>query len=170
MEKFYFSDEDSTTCYPLSYHLESADKHEKEITLVEAIPDNNTTDFVWCHMFEAVEKCDCSKKFCNEYKSKSGRGRCENKGKLFMHGDRITFKVDTGEILKWVDYPSENCPVCGSTEARVLTKSTEEGMVYDGEKAICKKCDHPGTVSVEDSECADIIWMHEDDDQPNTDF
>lgn len=94
MEKLYFIDEDSNHCYSLQQHLEEADNSDTEITLIEAIPDDGTADFIWCHVHEAVEKCDCTKKLCKDYHSKSGRGKCDNKGKLYLHGERVTFKTN----------------------------------------------------------------------------
>lgn len=59
---------------------------------------------------------------------------------------------------RWVPWPAPKCPNCGSTSAKVCTLSDDENEVFDGEPAECKDCGHDGYVSVEDSECADIIW------------
>lgn len=73
-EKFYFKNEDATNCYPLEYHLKEAkDDVLKEITLTEAIPDDGTEDYVWCQIYDCVQKSDCSKSVCPRYESKSGR-------------------------------------------------------------------------------------------------
>lgn len=94
-EKLYFRTIDDTACYPLKTHLEDAQYEELEkITLVEAIPDDGTVAFVWCMEYaDSVEKNECSKKHCIYYKSKSGRGKCQNKGNLFLHGEEVTFDV-----------------------------------------------------------------------------
>ncbi len=94
-EKLYFKNIDSTTCCSLSDMLDEArcDGLEK-ITLVEAVPDDGTTDMIWCtHEGECVEKSDCKKSLCSYYSSKSGRGVCENRGSLYLHGEEITFDV-----------------------------------------------------------------------------
>lgn len=70
----------------------------------------------------------------------------------------VTIFADLKSFLKWVDYPSEDCPVCKSNEAEVRTKSSKDNIIYDNEKARCKKCGHTGYVVVEDSECADVVW------------
>lgn len=59
---------------------------------------------------------------------------------------------------KWVQYDSEECPKCKTRTANVLTRSTEDNLIYDGEEARCFTCQHTGVVSVEDSECADVVW------------
>lgn len=59
---------------------------------------------------------------------------------------------------KWVQYDSEECPKCKTRTAHVLTRSTEDNLIYDGEEARCFTCQHTGVVSVEDSECADVVW------------
>lgn len=70
----------------------------------------------------------------------------------------------------WVHYSCSECPVCGSQASEVYSRSKQEGFVYDGEAVKCENCDHTGYISVEDSECADVIWDNEDADQTNTDF
>jgi hypothetical protein len=94
-EKLYFKDTDDTFCTSLQSRLEDARYEElKTITLVEAIPDDGTNDFVWCtHYMDCLEKNECKKSICQHYSSKSGRGKCENKGNLYLHGEEITFDV-----------------------------------------------------------------------------
>lgn len=94
-EKLYFKSVDDTICSSLESHLEDAiDEELKEITLIEAIPDNDNVNYIWCtHHGEVMERSDCKKSICSYYESKSGRGKCKNKGNFFMHGDEVTFKV-----------------------------------------------------------------------------
>jgi len=100
-EKLYFQSEDSTTCEPLDSLLDDA-RFEglEEITVIEAIPDNNTSDHVWCTQYgEVTEKSDCKKSVCRCYESKSGRGKCSNRGNLYLYGEEVTFKVDQSSDL-----------------------------------------------------------------------
>ena len=94
-EKLYFRSIDDTTCHPLEWHLDDARDEELEtIKLVEAIPDNDTKDYVWCTHYENVEeKSLCSKMNCPAYTSKSGRGVCELRGKLYEHGNEVVFNA-----------------------------------------------------------------------------
>lgn len=96
MKKLYFKSIDDTTCHSLESHLDDArDEELSEITLVEAIPDNDNPDFIWCtHYGEVAEKDQCKKTFCPHYSSKSGRGKCEHRGNLYSHGDEVTFKIE----------------------------------------------------------------------------
>lgn len=91
MKKLYFLDIDSTNCYPLEdYTEEELDDNNRE--LVEAIPDNDNKDFVWCTYYgEVAQREDCKKSECPYYTSKSGRGVCSNRGKLYKHGETIKF-------------------------------------------------------------------------------
>jgi hypothetical protein len=94
-EKLYFRSIDDTTCYSLETHFEDArDEELTKIKLVEAIPDDGTNDVVWCtHYVECVDKDQCKKTFCEHYSSKSGRGVCEHRGNLYLHGEEVTFDV-----------------------------------------------------------------------------
>ncbi len=96
MSKLYFKSIDDIKCHSLEYHIEDARQEElQEITLVEAIPDKETKDYVWCSHYENVEeKSLCIKMNCPAYTSKSGRGVCEHRGKLYTHGEEVTFKVE----------------------------------------------------------------------------
>lgn len=72
------------------------------------------------------------------------------------------------EVQKeWKRYDGAVCLKCGSTP-EVLTKSTKNDWVYDGEKARCPECGLEGQVET-DGECADIYWDddidEEDDDE-----
>jgi hypothetical protein len=95
IEKLYFLNIDDTNCHSLSDRLNDArlDGLEK-VTLIEAIPDNGTSGFIWCIQHgECVERQNCKKALCSYYESKSGRGVCSNRGKLYLHGDEVTFDV-----------------------------------------------------------------------------
>jgi hypothetical protein len=51
-------------------------------------------DIVWCTFHqECIEKDQCKKNYCEQYSSKSGRGVCESRGKLFLHGEEVEFDV-----------------------------------------------------------------------------
>lgn len=101
-EKLYFKSIDHTTCHSLEWHLEDAKLEDlQEITLVEAIPDNDNPDYVWCTHYEnAEEKNQCRKSFCPGYESKSGRGVCEHRGNLYCHGNEVKFDVPICSKLK----------------------------------------------------------------------
>lgn len=94
-DKLYFKSIDGTNCYLLEDHLKDARLEGiAEVTLIEALPDDGTTDFIWCtHYGECVELHLCKKSECPYYESKSGRGRCNNKGHLYLHGEEVTFQV-----------------------------------------------------------------------------
>ena len=66
-----------------------------EVTVIEAIPDNETADMIWCsHHGECGEKSECRKSICPQYESKSGRGACKHRAKLYRHGEEKTFKIE----------------------------------------------------------------------------
>lgn len=92
-DKYYFINEDAESCYPLSFHIELA-KHEnlETIELIEAIPDFDNPDFIWCSFVgEAGEKTECNKT-CDEYIPVKGKG-CKHKGKLYEYGEKVKFIV-----------------------------------------------------------------------------
>lgn len=95
-DKLYFRDEDDTICRPLSERLADAKAEDlKTITLFEAVRDKDTKDIIFCsHYGDCVEKSDCNKSICPDYESNSGRGVCSNRGKLYCHGEKITFNVE----------------------------------------------------------------------------
>lgn len=95
-KKLYFQDIGSTFCYPLEDHLKEAKEEGlTSVMLVEAIPDDGTSGHIWCmHYGDTVEKHECKKADCSSYSSKSGRGVCENRGDLYLHGETVEFKVD----------------------------------------------------------------------------
>jgi len=61
---------------------------------------------------------------------------------------------------EWKLFPHSDCPICGG-EAEVLTESTLERIVFDEDEVRCTDCGLSGFISVEDSECADIVWDEE---------
>lgn len=95
-EKLYFRFEDDTTCRPLNWHLDDArDEELVEVTLIEAVPDNDNPDYIFCgYHGEVGERSLCTKYGCPTYTSKSGRGVCQHRGRLFEYGEKITFKVE----------------------------------------------------------------------------
>ncbi len=94
-KKLYFKSIDDTFCTSLEKHIEEAKLEElKTITLVEAIPDFSNSEYIWCgHQGEIGEREECKKSICEFYSSKSGRGICEHRGKLYQHGEEVTFDV-----------------------------------------------------------------------------
>ncbi len=94
-KKYYFESIDDTICYELSYHVINAkDEGLQEITLVEAVPDTETKDFIWCSEHaEVTERNMCRKVECESYTSKSGRGVCSHRGKLFLHGEEVKIQI-----------------------------------------------------------------------------
>ena len=95
-KKLYFENEDATLCMPLQTFIEDA-KYDgrKEITLIEAIPDDGTTDMIFCSLAgEVCERGECTKRNCPTYTpNKSGRGVCLNRGRLYLHGEKVTIKI-----------------------------------------------------------------------------
>lgn len=98
-KKKYFRNIDDTFCQSLEDIFADARYDElEEIIVLEAIPDNDSSGYIWCtHQGEVTEKSDCRKSICPWYSSKSGRGKCESKGQLYMHGEQIKFKVPENE-------------------------------------------------------------------------
>ena len=92
-KKFYFENEDSEICYPLSYHIENAKEEGlKEIELFEAT-DTFSKDIVWCAELGATsEKSDCNKN-CPYYKTPTKGRICDFRGKLMECGEKIKFNV-----------------------------------------------------------------------------
>ena len=88
--KLYFKSEDDVRCSPLEDFINEAKCDGlKEITLIEAIPDN---DGIWClYSGESTERGDCKKSVCSYYESKSGRGICKHRGQLYYHGNKVVF-------------------------------------------------------------------------------
>lgn len=93
--KLYFLNEDDDSCYTLEERLNDAAFEGLEtITLLEAVPDNDNPDYIWCgHESSVGERSGCKKSNCINYKSKSGRGVCEHRGNLYSHGEEVKFEV-----------------------------------------------------------------------------
>jgi hypothetical protein len=84
-------------CYDLEHHITDAIQDElDEIELYGAIPDKHTKDVRYCVFHaECVESSFCKKSQCKDYEpNKSGRGTCKHRGKLYLHGEKVNFKVD----------------------------------------------------------------------------
>lgn len=94
-EKLYFRNSNAEICYDLDSHIRDAKNQGlKEVTLLEAELDKDDKCYFWCTIYEVVDRCECTKKSCQKYSSKSGRGVCENRGKLYTHGTEVTFKIN----------------------------------------------------------------------------
>jgi len=95
IEKLYFRNIAHTDCFSLSKHKEEAKKEGLEkITLVEAVPDTENPNHVFCkHFAEITKKKCCNKSNCYSYISKSGRGTCDKRGVVFRYGNELTFKI-----------------------------------------------------------------------------
>jgi hypothetical protein len=98
-EKLYFKSIDDNFCSSLESHIADAISEDlDEITLIEAIPDNDNLDYIWCtHVGEVTERSDCKKSVCHFYETKSGRGKCKNRGSFFMHGEEVKFQIPLKE-------------------------------------------------------------------------
>lgn len=93
-DKFYFKSIDSEICYTLQSHIiEAKEEGLEEVTLFEAI-ETKVEGIVWCGLLDvSLEKSECNKKECDSYNSISGRGVCSYRGKLYEHGEEVTFKI-----------------------------------------------------------------------------
>lgn len=95
--KLYFKSIDDIFCEPIEGILDEA-KFEglSTITVLEADPDFDNKDYIWCtHYGEVGERSSCKKAVCPYYESKSGRGKCSNRGYLYSHGKEVTFDVES---------------------------------------------------------------------------
>lgn len=75
--KKYFKIEDDEHCFPLDYHIETAEPEEKEIILYEAKMEVGEPYF-WCSVHDLVGEVGegCGKE-CEHYKPRNGKsGRC----------------------------------------------------------------------------------------------
>lgn len=95
-EQFYFRNEDAEHAYPLSHFIEKAKEEGlKEITIIEAIPDNDNKDYIYCKLAgEVGDRSECCKNQCDSYKSKSGKGVCVHRGRLCGFGEEQKIKVE----------------------------------------------------------------------------
>ena len=91
-QKLYFLDTSSERCYPLGrFSFETLEEVSYE--LYEAIPDDNIKDFIFCSLYGQVGDIEfCKKSQCKDYTSKSGRGVCSYRGKLFEKGEKVNVK------------------------------------------------------------------------------
>jgi len=93
--KLYFRNEDSTNVETIEDILHDARLDElTEVSVLEADLDNDTSEYIWCQLYDCVERSNCKKSLCSSYESASGRGKCKNKGNLYFHGNEVTFKVE----------------------------------------------------------------------------
>lgn len=93
-EKLYFTSIDDTFCVILE-DLSKDELEEMDFELIEAIPDNNNPEYIWCtHFGEVGERSECKKSECNAYKSNSGRGKCLHRGNLYQHGEKVNVKEE----------------------------------------------------------------------------
>lgn len=94
-KKLYFKSINDTVCLSLESHLQDAKLEELDkITLIEAVPDHNNPDYIFCvHEGEIGERQGCKKSICSLYSSKSGRGTCKHRGRLFQHGNKVEFDI-----------------------------------------------------------------------------
>ena len=91
-KKLYFLDSSSELCHSLDYFdLEELEEVDYEIH--EAIPDNDNKCYVFCSLEGTVgDRETCKKSQCRGYTSKSGRGVCSHRGKLFEFGEKVNVK------------------------------------------------------------------------------
>lgn len=95
-EQLYFRTEDSETCHSLEYHLDDARAEGlTEITLLKAEKPPHDYGYVWCSLWDAVEHDQCGKRQCDSWKPRrDGKRGCEHKGRICVHGESETFKVE----------------------------------------------------------------------------
>jgi len=95
-KKLFFKSIDDTFCYSLEQHLIEAKEEELDkVKLIEALPDFDNKEYIWCTYFgEVGERSECKKIYCEKYKAnKSGKGTCIHRGKFFIHGKEFEFSV-----------------------------------------------------------------------------
>ena len=92
-EKLYFLDTSSDLCHPLDY-FDLEELEEVDYELYKAIPCNDWGSYyVFCSLDrEITEREFCKKSQCKDYTSKSGRGVCSHRGKLFEFGEKVNVK------------------------------------------------------------------------------
>lgn len=95
IKKLYFQSIDHTVCSSLESHFDDARDNElTKIKLIEAIPDKDNPNYIWCaHELEIESRQECKKAICPFYSSKSGRGVCEHRGILHQFGEEVEFDV-----------------------------------------------------------------------------
>lgn len=100
-EQLYFKSIDDTLCAPLDGYINDARiEGLSEITLVEAIPDPNNPDYIWCTWNgDVIHRTECKKSQCSYYEAnKSGRGTCIHRGMLYNHGKEVKFIVNESPL------------------------------------------------------------------------
>lgn len=94
-EVLFFENEDATSCHPLDHFISMVKSDGlKEISILEAIPDFRNEDHVWCgYVDAATERNECNKSSCDAWIK--GKGNvCDNRGRLYSHGEKVTLKLD----------------------------------------------------------------------------
>lgn len=101
-QTLYFESIDANTCQDLEYFMRDARLDDlKKIKLIEAVPDFDNSEYIWCsHEGEVTERFMCKKSECAYYSSKSGRGVCEHRGRLYQHGEEVEFEVKKNVVTK----------------------------------------------------------------------
>lgn len=99
--KLYFTNEDSSNCYPLEDYINPAKEDGvSEIELIEAVEDYNIKEFCWCtYLGDCVERCECSKKVCDMYEKPAKGNTCANRGQFYSFGEKVKFDVETGKQI-----------------------------------------------------------------------
>lgn len=107
-QQYYFKDEDSEICYPLSIHLEEAEQEDlTEITLFKAIRSKDK-DVYWCRHYQTVGESRGSGcgKACPAYKPRNGKsGICTHSAKTYEGEEQVTFSKVNG---KWTEVKTKN--------------------------------------------------------------
>ena len=95
-EQLYFLDSSQPFCRPLDY-FDKEELEEVDYEIYEAIPDNSNKDYIFCTVDgEVGEREFCKKIHCFYYESKSGRGVCKHRGKLYEFGEKVNIKHQIG--------------------------------------------------------------------------
>lgn len=94
-KKLYFRTIEDTNCETLESIIADAKSDGlTEVKAIEAIPDNDNSEYIFCGLEGAVgERSECTKYNCEGYSKKGGRGVCEHRGNLYQYGEEFTFKV-----------------------------------------------------------------------------
>ena len=92
-EKLYFASQNCESCYSLEYFINEANYNQVQtIKLFEAIEDDIWMNQHFCkYNGVPVDNCECKKKECSDYTSKSGRGKCLHRGKLYYPANEPVF-------------------------------------------------------------------------------
>lgn len=100
MEKMYFEDIDSESCYTKDYFLEQFDSDDSEIEVYEAykLPVKDRIKGVfWCRTeaFCGDDSKDTCGKQCNNYEPRNGVSGCckAYTTSLYYAGEKVTLKI-----------------------------------------------------------------------------